>query len=337
MTLDAGARLGQYEIIAALGSGGMGEVYRARDTKLGREVAIKVLREELSKDLERVARFEREAKLLASLNHPAIATLYGFEDNYLVMELVEGETLAARIARGPIPIDEALSLFIQIAEGLEAAHEKGIIHRDLKPSNIMITPDGKPKILDFGLARLAEVDSDVSGEGGSQSPTLTKGTALGAIMGTASYMSPEQAKGKPVDKRTDVWAFACCLFEAMAGKKVFDGETATDAIAAVVMSEPDWEALPAGTSQGLRRLIARCLEKDARQRLRDVGDARLEIQFLSSAAPAASEAGLPAPSSWKRWAPWAVAALCRSVGVRTGVDEHDPDSRLQPRWRGSPL
>ena len=205
MPLSPGTRLGVYEIVSPLGAGGMGEVYRARDTKLGREVAIKVLPETFVRDRERRARFEREAKLLAALNHPAIATLYGFEDDFLVMELVEGETLAARIARGPIPIDEALSLFIQIAEGLEAAHEKGIIHRDLKPPNIMITPEGRIKILDFGLARLAEADSDALGQAGSQSPTLTKGTALGAIMGTASYMSPEQARATVVDKRTDIW------------------------------------------------------------------------------------------------------------------------------------
>ena len=218
MSLSLGTMLGVYEILAPIGKGGMGEVYRARDTKLGREVAIKVLPEELAKDRERVSRFEREAKLLASLNHPAIATLYGFEEGFLVMELVEGETLAERIARSSLPIDEAIPLFIQIAEGLEAAHEKGIIHRDLKPPNIKITPDGKIKILDFGLAKAFAPEADVAAET-SKSPTLTKGTALGAIMGTASYMSPEQARGKTIDKRTDIWAFGCCLYEARSGKK----------------------------------------------------------------------------------------------------------------------
>ena len=205
------------------------------------------------------------------------------------MELVEGETLAERIARGPIPIDEALSLFIQIAEGLEAAYEKGIIHRDLKPANIMITPEGKIKVLDFGLARLAEADSDPLGEGGSQSPTLTKGTALGSIMGTASYMSPEQARGKVVDKRSDIWAFACCLFEALTGKKVFEGETVTDIIAAVVKNEPGWERLPESTPRAVAHLMKRCLEKDPRERLRDIGEARIVLGKTSSEpeAPAA--------------------------------------------------
>ncbi len=205
------------------------------------------------------------------------------------MELVEGETLAERIARGPIPIDEALSLFIQIAEGLEAAYEKAIIHRDLKPANIMITPEGKIKILDFGLARLAEADSDPLGEGGSQSPTLTKGTALGSIMGTASYMSPEQARGNVVDKRSDIWAFACCLFEALTGKKVFEGETVTDIIAAVVKNEPGWERLPESTPRAVAHLMKRCLEKDPRERLRDIGEARIVLGKTSSEpeAPAA--------------------------------------------------
>ena len=310
MPLSPGTRLGVYEIVSPLGAGGMGEVDRARDTKLGREVAIKVLPETFVRDRERLARFEREAKLLAALNHPAIATLYGFEDDFLVMELVEGETLAARLARGPIPIDEALPLFIQIAEGLEAAHEKGIVHRDLKPANVMITPEGRIKILDFGLARLAETDSDTLGEGGSQSPTLTKGTALGAIMGTASYMSPEQARAKVVDKRTDIWAFACCLFEALTGKKVFEGETVTDIIAAVVKNEPAWEWLPESTPRAIAHLLKRCLEKDGRQRLRDVGEARIAMGKTSSDPEAPSAVAVPytrplsVPST-----PWVLAGL----------------------------
>lgn len=281
MSLSSGSRLGVYEIVGRLGVGGMGEVYRARDTKLGREVAIKILPEHFSQDAERLARFEREAKLLAALNHPGIATLYGLEESkgspFLVMELVEGETLAARIARGAIALDEALSLFKQIADALEAAHDKGIIHRDLKPANIMITPDGNVKVLDFGLAKAFAGDNGPVGNG-SQSPTLTKGMALGAILGTASYMSPEQARGKPVDKRTDVWAFGCCLYEALAGRKAFEGETATDTISAVVRAEPAWDRLPTNTPAALRKLLRRALTKARNDRLADVADARLEIQ-----------------------------------------------------------
>ena len=235
----------------------------------------------MSRDRERRARFEREAKLLASLNHPAIATLYGFEDGFLVMELVEGETLAERIARGAIPVDEAIPLFVRVAEGLEAAHDKGVIHRDLKPANLMIGPDGLPKILDFGLAKAFSREEDVSAET-SQSPMLTKGTALGVIMGTASYMSPEQARGKTLDKRTDVWAFGCCLYEALSGNKAFDGETVSDIIGAVIRAEPDWSALPAAG----RALVKRCLVKDSRQRLRDIGDARIELGAARDEGPA---------------------------------------------------
>ena len=287
MPIASGTKLGSYEIGAPLGVGGTGEVYRARDTKLDREVAIKVLSEEFARDGERLARFEREAKLLASLNHPNVATLYGLEEHdgqkFLVMELVEGETLADRIARGPIPIDEAISLFIEIAEGLEAAHEKGIIHRDLKPANIKITPEGRAKILDFGLARLAEADTDPSGEGGSQSPTLTKGTALGAIMGTASYMSPEQARGKAVDKRTDVWAYGCCLYEALTAHKAFEGETITDILAAVVHQEPSLERVPSQVPADVKRVLRRCFKKDRRQRFHDIADVRLDLEDAQAA------------------------------------------------------
>jgi len=227
MRLSPGTQLDRYEIVESIGAGGMGEVYRARDTKLGRDVAIKVLPEEFSQDKERLDRFEREARLLAQLNHPNIATLHGLEEHeaqqFLVMELVEGETLAKRIARGPIPIDEAIPLFIQIAEGLEAAHEKGIVHRDLKPANIKIGPDGKPKILDFGLAK--DYGKEPSASHLSESPTLTKGTATGVILGTAPYMSPEQARGKGIDKRSDIWAFGCVLYEALCGRQPFDGDT----------------------------------------------------------------------------------------------------------------
>ena len=265
--------------------GGMGEVYRARDTKLGRDVAIKVLPETFAQDPERLARFEREAKLLAALNHRGIATLYGFEETngkqFLVMELVEGNTLAERIAKGTIPVDEAVVLFVQIAEALEFAHEKGIVHRDLKPPNIKIGPDDEIKILDFGLAKAYSEEKEPA-DGASQSPTLTKGTALGAIMGTASYMSPEQARGKSVDRRADIWAFGCCLYEALTGKKAFEGETITDTLAAVVKNEPDWERLPSDTPSSLRALLKRCLRKDAKRRLRDMGDARVELEEPSS-------------------------------------------------------
>ena len=238
MPLAKGQRVGTFEVIDLLGKGGMGEVYRARDKKLGRDVAVKVLLQTFAQDAERLARFEREAKLLAALNHPGIATLYGLEElegqQVLVMELIEGETLAERLARGPLSLDEALPLFLQLAEALEAAHEKGIIHRDLKPGNIKLTLEGKPKILDFGLAKALSADEDVSAEA-SQSPTLTKGTALGAIMGTPSYMSPEQARGKVVDKRSDIWAFGCCLYEALTGSKAFDGDTVSDILSSELL------------------------------------------------------------------------------------------------------
>ena len=272
-----GSTLAHYEILDELGRGGMGVVYRARDTKLGREVAIKVLPAELAEDSERLSRFEREAKLLAQLNHPGIATLHGFEKvdgtPFLVMELVEGETLAERIARGPIPWDEARALFTQIAEAIEAAHGKGVLHRDLKPANIKITPDGRIKILDFGLAKALQED-DIHVES-SQSPTRTRGTALGAILGTASYMSPEQARGKELDRRTDIWAFGCCLYEALTGRKVFDGETVSDIFVEVLKGEPDWGALP--PTAPVRGILRRCLEKEPRRRLRDIGDMGLAM------------------------------------------------------------
>ena len=280
VSLERGTSLGTYEILALIGVGGMGEVYRARDQKLGREIAIKVLPEEFSQDKDRLARFEREARLLASVNHPNIATLHGFEDvngtRVLVMELVEGETLAERIAAGPIPIDEALPLFKQIAEGLEAAHDKGVIHRDLKPANIKIGEDGNPKILDFGLAKSLGGEEDPLVDS-SQSPTLTKGTALGVIMGTASYMSPEQARGRLVDRRTDIWAFGCCLYEALTGKKTFDGASVTDTLATLIKNEPEWGALPDGASASVRNLLERCLSKDRAWRLQHIGEARIAL------------------------------------------------------------
>ena len=276
MTLKAGTKLGTYEVVALLGAGGMGEVYRARDTKLGRDVAIKVLPESFATNEERPARFEREAHLLASLNHPGIATIYGLEEadgvRFLAMELVEGDTLAERIAHGAVSWDDALPWFEQMADALHAAHEKGIVHRDLKPANVMLTAEGRVKILDFGLAKALHPTADEGGA--SQSPTLTKDTALGAIVGTAAYMSPEQARGKQVDKRTDVWAFGCVVYEVLTGRKAFVGETVSDTIAAILEREPDWDRLPASLPENVRVLVRRCLKKDATARLHDIVDAR---------------------------------------------------------------
>ncbi len=297
-----GQTLSHYRITAALGAGGMGEVYRATDSNLGREVAIKVLPPELARDEDRLARFKREAHLLASLNHPHIAAIYGLEEAdgkpFLALELVEGEDLKQRLARGPIPVDEALEIAQQIAEALEEAHGKGIVHRDLKPANVKLTPDGKVKVLDFGLAKAwageASGASSVS-SALSQSPTLAHtGTIAGVILGTAAYMSPEQARGKPVDKRADVWSFGVLLWEVLTGRQLFGGDTVTDVIAAVVTREPDLDALPKATPPAVRRLLARCLRKDPRTRLPDIGAARLELQDVR--AGVASEAVAPAGS-----------------------------------------
>jgi serine/threonine protein kinase len=280
MSLAQGTKLGPYEILAPIGAGGMGEVYRARDTRLGRDVAIKVLPEAFAENKERLARFEREARLLASLNHPNIAAIHELEESdgvhFLALEYVPGETLAERIKRGPILIDEALPLFKQIAEGLEAAHDKGVIHRDLKPANIKVTPDGKVKVLDFGLAKAMLGDAPAADA--SQSPTITKDTALGAILGTAAYMSPEQARGKTVDQRTDIWAFGCVAFEMLTGRQVFGGETLSDNVAAILERDPNWAALPADTPPEIRRLLHRCLLKDPKRRLHHIADALLEME-----------------------------------------------------------
>ncbi|HEV2422489.1 MAG TPA: LpqB family beta-propeller domain-containing protein [Candidatus Acidoferrales bacterium] len=312
MTLKTGTRIGPYEINTPLGAGGMGEVYRARDTKLGREVALKVLPEGFARDAERVARLRREAQTLASLNHPNIAAIYGFEDSgathALVMELVEGPTLAERIKQGAIPLDEALQIAKQIAEGVEYAHERGIVHRDLKPGNIKITNSDAVKILDFGLAKAVE------GEPGSvdisSSPTISRmATQAGVILGTAAYMSPEQAKGKAVDRRTDIWAFGCVLYEMLTGKMLFSGETVTDTLAAILKSEPDWTQLPSATPAHIRVLLRRCLQKDPRQRLRDIGDARVSLEEVLAGSPESySSEGVAFPLV-RRSVPWAVAGL----------------------------
>jgi serine/threonine protein kinase/Tfp pilus assembly protein PilF len=278
MTLAAGDRLGTYEILTSLGAGGMGEVYRAHDGRLGREVAVKVLPDAFASDPDRAARFDREARALATLNHPGIATIYGVEEQsglkFLVLELVPGETLEERLRQGPLPVDEALPIAASIAAALEAAHDKGIVHRDLKPANVKVTPEGGVKVLDFGLAKAAP---DAAREV-SASPTLTAaGTRAGAVLGTPVYMSPEQSRGKPVDKRTDLWSFGCLLYEMLTGARTFDGETPSDVLAAILTREPDWSALPVSTPDNVRRLLRHCLEKDPTRRLRDAGDARLEL------------------------------------------------------------
>src|SRR5262245_57309244 len=271
MVLTAGSRVGAYEITGAIGAGGMGEVYRATDSRLKREVALKVLRASVAQDAERVARFQREAEVLAALNHPHIAQIYGIEEaggaTSLVMELVEGEDLAARIARGPIALDEALSIARQVADALEAAHDRGIVHRDLKPANIKLRPDGTVKVLDFGLARETQPAGPATSDL-TNSPTLTSPamTAAGMILGTAAYMSPEQARGRLVDRRADIWGFGVVLYEMLTGKRPFSGDDMTDTIASVLRSEPDWQTLPADVPDAIRMLIHRCLEKDPQRR-----------------------------------------------------------------------
>ena len=327
-----GQKLGNYEVLDKLGEGGMGEVYRARDTKLGRDVAIKVLPEILSQDAERLARFEREARVLASLNHPNIASIYGLEDSdgvqFIVLELVDGETLAEQIARGPIPVDEALPLFKQMADALEAAHEKGIIHRDLKPANVKVTPEGKIKVLDFGLAKALAGESTARDQ--SESPTITRdGTVKGVLLGTAPYMSPEQARGKSLDKRTDIWSFGCCLYEALTGKKTFQGETVTDTIANVVKSEPDWDRLPTATPWRVRDLLARCLRKDPTQRLRDIGAARLDVEDALSDTDSFGLSPVGEPKPRRTWSQLIAAALLGGlvVGlVSWGISRLEPTS-----------
>ena len=318
-----GRTLGGYHLRALLGAGGMGEVYRARDAKLGRDVAIKILPRAMTSDPDRLARFEREARMLAALNHSNICAIYGLEEadglRFLVLELVDGETLGQKLARvavlnpraSGLPIDEALTLARQIAEALEVAHEKGIVHRDLKPANVMITADGVVKVLDFGLAKPA---SD-----GASEPDPIEGTREGVILGTAAYMSPQQARGQVVDKRADIWSFGCVLYEMLTGRVAFVGETVSDTIAQILEREPDWSALPAATPAPIRRLLRRCLAKDSKQRLRDIGDARIEIEGSDEAQLAVSDATVARPAPVKArttWLPWvALVALAASVGV----------------------
>jgi Tol biopolymer transport system component/tRNA A-37 threonylcarbamoyl transferase component Bud32 len=318
-----GKTLSHYRITAALGAGGMGEVYRATDTKLGRQVAIKVLPQEVSQDPERLARFQREAQLLASLNHPNIAAIHGLEEvggtPFLVLELVEGEDLKQRLERGAIPVDEAIDIAGQVAEGLEAAHETGVIHRDLKPANVKLTVDGQVKILDFGLAKAFAVDTASAGSSSdlSQSPTLAHtGTQAGIILGTAAYMSPEQARGKAVDKRADIWAFGVLLWEMLTGRSLFSGETVSDTLAAVLRQEVDWGRLPGEAPAGIRGLLRRCLERDPTLRLRDIGEARIRL----ASDPAEAEATEPPQTraGLRRIGPGVVLALVVG-GLLTGL------------------
>ncbi len=334
MVLSPGTRLGPYEISGRLGAGGMGDVYRARDTRLDRSVAIKICAQEFSE------RFESEARAISSLNHPNICTLHDVGPNYLVMELVEGPTLAQRIADGPIPLAEALPVARQIAEALEAAHGKGIIHRDLKPANVKLTSEGQVKVLDFGLAKMTQAALKGSANV-AESPTLSmEMTRAGMILGTAAYMPPEQARGETVDKRADIWAFGCLLYEMLTGKKTFSGGSLTDVLAAVIGAEPDWSALPASTPSSIRRLLKRCLEKDRKRRLPDIGVAKLEIDDANAAPsePRPSRSGLPliaalvalavvaavAAAVWRNWSAPAQEAW-------SGVILGGPTSAFAPR------
>jgi hypothetical protein len=353
MTVVAGTKLGPYEILSALGAGGMGEVYRARDSKLNRDVALKVLPAAFANDAQRMARLQREAQVLASLNHPNIASIYGLEESggvrALVMEFVEGPTLAERAAQGPIPLDEALPIAKQIAEALEAAHEKGVVHRDLKPANVKITPDGVVKALDFGLAKALEgegVAGQVSGAGLSQSPTLTgMATQDGVILGTAAYMSPEQARGKPVDRRADIWAFGAVVYEMLTGKHAFEGETTSDMLAAVIKTEPNWDMLPADIPVSIRKLLRRCLEKDPKFRLRDIGDARIEIgdAMAAPAGPLAaavvSESEPPATKTrlMPRPGVLVLAVILICLAVPLGMWLESQRVTPSPRWSGDLL
>ncbi|MDP6580046.1 MAG: protein kinase, partial [Vicinamibacterales bacterium] len=323
MPLEPGSTLGVYQVTGQIGAGGMGEVYKARDTKLGRDVALKILPNAFVNDAERLARFQREAKVLASLNHPNIAAIYGLEDDgdspALVLEYVEGPTLQDRIghAQSPIPLDEALPIARQIAEALEAAHEQGIIHRDLKPANVKVKDDGTVKVLDFGLAKALEAEQ--TPEELANSPTVTAaGTRDGVILGTAAYMSPEQARGRPLDKRTDIWSFGCVLYEMLAGRLAFSGQTVSDVLAAVLTREPDWGVLPESTPFLVRRLVRRCVEKTRRDRMPDIAMARIEIDEAletSTPTPVAESAGAVPAAPSRGWLAWSIAGVMAAIAV----------------------
>ncbi len=350
MSLAPGRRIGPYEVIASIGAGGMGEVYRARDTQLDRDVALKVLPDVLATDRERLARFEREARTLASLNHPNVAAIYGIEPlassgaesiaRALVMELVEGEDLSVRLSRGPMPIGEVVSVARQIADALEAAHERGIIHRDLKPSNVKLRTDDTVKLLDFGLAKALAPDTEASVPGAvANSPTMTSPamTQQGFILGTAAYMSPEQAKGKAVDRRADIWAFGVLLYEMLAGRKLFEAETVSETLAAVLRQDIDQTALPAGTPAALQRLVARCLDRDPRTRLRDIGEARVILSSpmtdVGGTAPP-DHVSAAAPAQGRSVLVWIVTGLVAGAALATAGVVGD-DARFISRRNGN--
>ena len=316
-----GTTVAHYRVTGKLGAGGMGEVFRAEDTKLGRDVALKVLPASFASDPERLSRFDREARVLASLSHPSIAGIHGVEEvdgqRFLVMELAAGETLAARLQRGPLGFEEAARTALRIAEALEAAHEKGVVHRDLKPGNVMVDGEGHVKVLDFGLAKALGTHPLSGPEGieASHSPTLAM-TQAGVLLGTAGYMSPEQARGKPVDRRADIWAFGCVLYEMLAGHRAFDGETVTDVLGAIVHKEPDLARLPANVPQPLRTLLQQCLQKDASRRLQSIGDARVALQeWLEHPTAAPPRSGVAATGR-RRFLPWAAALVAGALGPR---------------------
>ena len=313
-----GKTLGHYEIIEPLGAGGMGDVYRARDTKLGRDVAIKVLPGDFATDQDRLARLEREAHLLAALNHPNIATIHGLEEEdgarFLVLELVRGESLEQRLAKGPLSVETALAVCKQIAEALEAAHSEGIIHRDLKPANVLITPDSRAKVLDFGIAKSTRVDTEVA-----DTARRTDLTATGTLIGTPAYMSPEQVRGEEIGARSDIWTFGCVLYEGLTARPAFGKATVADTLAAIINAEPDWAALPPATPTTVRALLRRCLQKATAKRLRHIGDAVLEIEEALEGSPEdrGGVAASPVRTSgaWRRALPWALAATLLGVVV----------------------
>jgi serine/threonine protein kinase/Tol biopolymer transport system component len=349
MSLAVGATFGPYEITGPLGAGGMGEVYRARDTRLDRPVAIKVLPQAFGADPDRLARFEREARTLAALNHPNVAQIFGIVDipveagrHAIAMEFVDGEDLSQRLKRGALPIDEAIAIAVQIANGLEAAHEQGIIHRDLKPANVKVRDDGTVKVLDFGLAKALEPAGTSGLPDAAHSPTITSPafaratghglTQMGVLLGTAAYMSPEQARGRRVDRRADLWAFGCVLYEMLSGRPAFGGETITDVLAAVVSRDPDWSALPAATPHGVRRLLERCLDRDAKRRLADAGEARYLLE--DARAGHAPSGTLPLPSAHGarlpagRLVPWVIAAIAVVAAVVVSTRPSSPRTAI---------
>ena len=331
MSLEVGSRLGHYDVTALIGEGGMGQVYQATDTKLNRQVALKILPEAFATDPDRLARFQREAQVLASLSHPNIAAIYGLEEadatRALVLELVEGPTLADRIAQGAIPLDEALPIAKQIAEALEAAHEAGVIHRDLKPENVKVKDDGTVKVLDFGLAKA--LDTTPQGDP-SQSPTLTAAaTQMGVIMGTAAYMSPEQARGRTVDKRADIWSFGVVLLEMLTGRTVFEGEDVSMTLSSVLQREPDWSHLPSSVSPSLSVFLQCCLEKDPKQRVGAIRDVRLAMEGAFETTASASPPSGAQPAGWRQALPLAlgisvVAVVITGLAVWTLMQPESP-------------